>query len=448
MSTAAAYLRRSVSKDPTKEVSREAQEAACRRLVGGAPLALYVDWNISGGSTRGRPEYQRLRADVEAGRVSSVVAYSISRLARSARELLDFLEVCKAHGVTVTTDAEGSLGGRGAFAKFQYLMMAGIAEMERDLASERTLAAHAVRRERGDHIGPAPYGMRLEARETALAAGHARGLVPDPAEDFGAVVTAYRETHNLHGTALRLNEAKVPSRSGRPWTESSVRGMLRARAPEIMPRVKGVRAGARGYLFTALLVCPFDDSRLAAKANHGRWPAYACRRALEIPGHPFPRAVSEAYILPWMIDEIAHIDLGGDRAEAAAEDAAARAALTGRLERANELYLAGRITRERSDAEAAAVAAEMDGLAGSAVVQDLGDLDDLWTWAPRDTNATLRAILERVTLGADLRPTLATWRNPALRLACDDPACTHCQQYGRPSTALVYRNREQAYLSR
>jgi len=31
-----------------------------------------------------------------------------------------------------------------------------------------------------------------------------------------------------------------------------------------------------------------------------------------------------------------------------------------------------------------------------------------------------------VELGADMRPTGAPWRNPALRRLCDDPACTHC----------------------
>ena len=164
MSTVAGYLRRSVSKDPSKEVSREAQEAACRRMAGGAALTLYTDWGMSGGTAK-RPEYQRLRADVEAGNVSAVYSYSVSRIGRNARELLDFLEACKAHGVTVTTEAEGTIGGKGAFADFMLLIMAGLAQLERELASERTLAAHAVRRERGDWIGPAPYGMRLEAQK-------------------------------------------------------------------------------------------------------------------------------------------------------------------------------------------------------------------------------------------------------------------------------------------
>jgi DNA invertase Pin-like site-specific DNA recombinase len=405
--TTAAYLRRSVSKDPTKEVSREAQEGACRRMAGAGPLTLYVDWGMSGGTSK-RPEYQRLRADVEAGTVSAVVAYSISRLARSARELLDFLDLCKARNVTVTTEAEGTIGGRGAFGKFVNLIMAGLAEMERDLASERTLAAHAVRRERGDHIGPAPYGFRLAER----AAGQPRGLVPDPGEDFGAVVAAYGETHSLHGSARRLNAQAIPTRNGRPWSESAVRGMLRARAPELLPRVKGTRAGARGYLFTGLLVCPHDGTRLAPKANHGRWAAYSCRRAYDLVDHPHPRAVSEAFILPWVRDEIAHLRLP-DAVTLATDNAGQRDALTGRLERAHELYIAGAITRERHDREAAAVAAELDRLGAAEAVVAVPRLD--WTWAPRDVNAILRAILESVTLGPDLRPVSAVWTMPEWR---------------------------------
>ena len=418
MSTAAAYLRRSVSKDPTKEVSREAQESACRRMAGAGPLALYVDWGLSGGTAR-RPEYQRLRADVEAGRVTAVVAYSVSRIGRNARELLDFLEACKAHGVTVTTEAEGTIGGRGAFADFMLLIMAGLAQLERELASERTLAAHAVRRERGDHIGPAPYGFRLEARETARAAGHARGLVLDPAEDFGAVKAAYLETHSLNGTARRLNEHRIPTKSGRPWRESSVRGMLRARAPELLPRVKGARPAARGYLLTGLLRCPHDGSPLAPKANNRRWVSYGCLLARADASHPHPSNIAEGKVLPAIKAEIEHVNLGGDRAEEAAGNVARRDELVARLDRANELFIAGRISRERSDAEAAAVAVELDRLGDAVVVQDLGNLDDLWTWAPRDTNATLRAILERVNLGPDLRPLPFpegfVWRNPALR---------------------------------
>jgi hypothetical protein len=292
------------------------------------------------------------------------------------------------------------------------LIMAGLAQLERELASERTLAAHAVRRERGDWIGPAPYGMRLEARETALAAGHPRGLVPDPSEDFGAVVAAYQETKSLQGTTRRLNELHVPTKTGRPWRESSVRGMLRRRAPELLPRERGRRAAARTYLLNGLLRCPHDGSALVGKANHGRWPSYGCLLAREAASHPYPRNVTEAALLPWIKEEIARLVIP-DAVMLATDNAAQRDALAGRVERSSELYIAGEITRERHDREKADVAAQLDRLGAAEAVVNVPAID--WALPPAQVNAVLRAILERVDLGPDMRPVSATWNVPEWR---------------------------------
>jgi hypothetical protein len=100
---AAAYLRRSsVTGDRPGDASREAQEAAVRRLCGD-DVVLYVDWGITGSGKRTRPEYDRLKADIAAGKVGSVCAYSLSRLGRSTKELLAFVELCTSNGVTVAT---------------------------------------------------------------------------------------------------------------------------------------------------------------------------------------------------------------------------------------------------------------------------------------------------------------------------------------------------------
>src|SRR4051812_38881563 len=101
----AAYLRRSsVSVDSPGDASRDAQLAAVRSMCGDE-VTVYTDWGISG-THDDRPEYQRLRAAIRAGAVGSVCAYSLSRLGRKARELLDFVELCKAHDVTIRTKVE------------------------------------------------------------------------------------------------------------------------------------------------------------------------------------------------------------------------------------------------------------------------------------------------------------------------------------------------------
>jgi hypothetical protein len=195
--------------------------------------------------------------------------------------------------------------------------------------------------------------------------------------------------------------------------------MLRRRAPELLPREKGRRAAARAYLLTGLLRCPHDGSALVGKANHGRWVSYGCQLAREAASHPYPRNVTEAAILPWVRDEVAHlrpVDKAGQPVDAvtlATDNAAERDALAGRLERTHELYIAGAITRERYDREAAAVTAELDKLGAAEAVVAIPAID--WTRPPAQVNAVLRAILERVTLGADMRPVSAVWNVPEWR---------------------------------
>src|SRR4051812_15169643 len=101
----AAYIRRSaVSADSPGDASREAQLAAVRGLCG-QDVEVYEDWGVSG-MKRDRAAYVRLKAEIEAGRVGSVCAYSLSRLGRSAAELFNFVELCESRGVAIRTAVE------------------------------------------------------------------------------------------------------------------------------------------------------------------------------------------------------------------------------------------------------------------------------------------------------------------------------------------------------
>jgi len=203
---------------------------------------------------------------------------------------------------------------------------------------------------------------------------------------------------------------------GGPWASITVRELL-VRLGAYQGRTRPGAKPRAPFLLYGLLRCHCGHILTGTRYRNGPQPlytAYKCYKARAVPNHG-PGSIPEKAIVAWVRDEITHVDLGGDRAEAIRDDAAQRAALTARLERAHELYIAGEITRARHEAEKAAVAAALDKLGDAVVVADLGDLDEMWTWAPADTNATLRAILERVDLGPDMQPVEALWRNPALR---------------------------------
>lgn len=216
MRYAAAYLRRSaVTAGSPGDASREAQLAAVRALCGPEVVA-FEDWGLSG-QRADRPGYQALRAEIAAGRVATVCAYSLSRFGRSTRELLDFVALCQEHGVTLRTKVE-SIDTSTAAGRFALTVLAAVAELEAELARERSAAAREAKRARGDHIGPVPYGRRLVDGR----------LVEDPARPLTPLVEAYRRGGSVLAATRILEAEGVPApRGGQRWSTSVLTRILR-----------------------------------------------------------------------------------------------------------------------------------------------------------------------------------------------------------------------------
>jgi DNA invertase Pin-like site-specific DNA recombinase len=420
----AAYLRRSkVELNSPGDISYADQEAGIRALAHrdgfNGDLHMFVDWDRSGDEAKvsRRTEFARLLRAVAAGECAVLYGAKLDRLGRSIVGTSRLLAACKDHDVRVVTVAEGDLSDDGNPARWAYTtLISFFSEYELRMAKSRSQGSAAARRRRGDHMGPPPFGYRVAGGK----------LVPEPSQPVAAVLSAFSTAGSFNGAASILNRDRVPTRNGHVasdvqpvWWATAVRLIVEREAPGMVP--PKVRRGAPAighFLLAGLLHCGFCKRILTAKRDRG--PVYyVCGNAARDLHHPRPLQVAERAILPAIMEEIEHVDLGGDSLAMAAENAAQRVNLAAQLDRANELYIAGRIGRERYDAEAAAVTAALAALGSAETVQDLGNLDDLWTWAPRDTNATLRAILERVILGPDLRPLPFpdgfVWRNPALR---------------------------------
>ncbi|MHB8538269.1 MAG: recombinase family protein [Candidatus Dormibacteria bacterium] len=96
---AAVYCR--ISFDPKeRRVGTEAQERDCRRFIASrgweAIEPAYVDNGKSAWSGKERPEWERLKRDIAAGKVGAVVVYRLSRLARDVTEQEAILQTFRA----------------------------------------------------------------------------------------------------------------------------------------------------------------------------------------------------------------------------------------------------------------------------------------------------------------------------------------------------------------
>jgi DNA invertase Pin-like site-specific DNA recombinase len=116
-------------------------------------LPLYAD-TISGAVPLSeRPDGGRLLQDIEKGKVSEVVIYSISRLGRSTRDILETVEYMASKGVNVIAESEGLStlveGKINPTAKMVLSIMATLAEHEREMISERRKIGIEKAKERG-----------------------------------------------------------------------------------------------------------------------------------------------------------------------------------------------------------------------------------------------------------------------------------------------------------
>ncbi len=201
-------------------------EAYCT-LRGFALVTLVADNAVSGAKPlASRAGGAALLRALRRREAAHVVMLKLDRGFRHAGDCLATVEAWQRTGVTLhVIDLGGNaIDTASAAGKFMLTVLAGAAEMERNLTRERTRAALHVKRLRGERISRyAPFGYRLDAQNH---------LVPDPREQ--RIVQRISDLRS-HGLSLRRIAAELQARGlyGRtcqPLSPKTVRAILRRAA--------------------------------------------------------------------------------------------------------------------------------------------------------------------------------------------------------------------------
>ncbi len=225
------YVRVSTQEQAGEGVSLDVQKAALRNYCAmrGAELVdVVVDAGVSAGKPlSSREGGRRVLAAVAAGDVAGVVAFKLDRLFRDCADCLSVVRKWDALGVALhLVDLGGqTVDTSTAMGRFFLTVMAGAAELERNLIGERTKAALAHIREQGGTLGREALGWR---RGAALDEHGRRVVEPDDVE--AATVARIRELrcegHSLRAIAGQLGaEGRRTKRGGR-WAAETVRNVL------------------------------------------------------------------------------------------------------------------------------------------------------------------------------------------------------------------------------
>lgn len=99
-----------------------------------------------------RPQWRRLLRDAGRRRFSAVAAASLDRIGRSALDILRAVESFKSRGVRLYLAREG-IASEDPVGSMLLTVLAGVAELERDMISDRTRQGLRAARARGESLG-------------------------------------------------------------------------------------------------------------------------------------------------------------------------------------------------------------------------------------------------------------------------------------------------------
>jgi site-specific DNA recombinase len=365
------YLRQ--SQDSTGNgaaVSRQEEDAQslCERR-GWTVVQTFIDNDISAAGKRERPGFEEVLEAIEEGRVDAVVAWSLDRLTRNARDRLRLIEAGKKTGTTVALVRGSDLDMSTPAGRMTADILGSVAQHEIEQKSDRQQRAYLQLAENGlPHPGRRSFGYANDGEILELEAAELRKAVD--AVLAGASITGIARDWNARG---------VTTTAGNQWRNSGVRRTLSN------PRHAGLRVH-RGetigkgnwtpiidedahyalrallddpsrhkagrpyeYLLSGLAHCGVCGGRLHGGRDKRRGPVYRC----ESRSHLWRRAAPvEEYITDVVIARLSRPDAielfaRSDRSDEVARLRSEETALRARLDGLAEAFAAGEIDRRQ-----------------------------------------------------------------------------------------------------
>jgi DNA invertase Pin-like site-specific DNA recombinase len=216
-----AYCRVSTDQQAESGLSIEAQreQLVSFAIASGLELVgLFIDAGISGAKDENeRPGLREALAAITEGRADALVVSKRDRLARDM-SLAGYIEttIRRAGGELIVLDEQD-------VSPITRCVMQMVAQIERELASQRTRLAMKALRDQGKHCGSTPYGYeivngRLEPKASEI--------------EIVATIVELREKKTqgkkmtLADIAAYLTNSGVPTRRGGKWGAEQVRSIL------------------------------------------------------------------------------------------------------------------------------------------------------------------------------------------------------------------------------
>ena len=152
-------------------------------------------------------------------RAGALIVYKLDRLARNTIDALEIASTIEKCGATLHSLTE-KLDTSTATGKFFFTLLASLAEMERGIIAERTAAAHAFKRSKGEVTGHAPFGW-------SLCADGKRLKRHGPEQETLRVIAELQSAGlSQDKIVAELNKQGRKTKQGKQWQRTNLRSVL------------------------------------------------------------------------------------------------------------------------------------------------------------------------------------------------------------------------------
>jgi len=172
------YVRVSTREQGEKGISLKSQKKMIQNYaeLEGLTLLQIVEDRGRSGKNLNRPGIEQVIELCEKRGIDHIIVYKLDRLTRKTIDLLSLVEKVftrndiEFHSITEKIDTTTAQG------KFFLTLMGAMAQMERDLISERTIDALRYKKERGEFVGAPPLGYKAKKKKLVKNVGEMKAV--------------------------------------------------------------------------------------------------------------------------------------------------------------------------------------------------------------------------------------------------------------------------------
>ncbi len=212
------------------EIEQEVEFRKRRENLQVESLEFYVDAGKSA-KDQNRPQLQRLKRDIAAGRIDLVICFKLDRITRSLKDFVDLWALFAEHDVNVISLREKFDTSMPTGEAMVQLIMV-FAQLERKMTAERTFSIMRDRADRGLWNGGHVLGYRSKPDDRGKLE-----IDPEGAEIVRRIFDLFEELGSAGAVTRRLNDLGVrypayrtrtdKQRGGNRFVKQKVIGILR-----------------------------------------------------------------------------------------------------------------------------------------------------------------------------------------------------------------------------